>query len=179
MERTDKQENNRRRRIPPRILGGLPVAMSAAGADGFLICGRNAFDVPERRCPSYSVAIRFDLIDLPDHNATVDVRAIEARTLPAVVVFHYIRLPGCVDTILVSIFAVVHHVLPAYSDGLNVCVSLCCRSGAGAEPKKGDGNKDKEERKNLPLRRLLVAVSHFTTLSSPGRNCPCFIKTLP
>ena len=47
MELTDKQENMYDGERPPSILGGLPVAMSAAGADGLLVCGCRFCDVPE------------------------------------------------------------------------------------------------------------------------------------
>ena len=46
MERTDKQENMYDGERPPNSAAVSSVAL-AAGADGLLICGRNAFDVPE------------------------------------------------------------------------------------------------------------------------------------
>ena len=82
-------------------------------------------DVPERRCPSYSVAIRFDLIDLPDHNATIDVRAVESGALRSEVILHHISGSGRVDTILVSIFAALYGFLTAHGNTTSVWVFPC------------------------------------------------------
>ena len=130
----------------------------AAGASGLLIRRCHGLNVPERRCPRNAIAERPDNIGLANLDAAVQVRAIEARPLTAVVILHHISGSARVDTILVSIFAVVNHVLPAHSDGLDMCVSLCQRGRAGVEPE--DGNDNQNDEGDEPL-RAVVAVSHF------------------
>ena len=140
MERTDKQENNRRRRGPPRILGGLPVAMSAAGADGLLICGRNAFDVPEGRGPGYPVPIGLDDVGLTDLDATIDICAIESRTATSVVVFYYVSGSRRVNAIFVVTSSFLYGLLAADCDDFGVSASLCHRSGAASNAKEDYGD---------------------------------------
>lgn len=47
MERTDKQENMYDGENRQVFSADVSSVALAAGADGLLICGRNAFDVPE------------------------------------------------------------------------------------------------------------------------------------
>gem|GEM_PF-4331129 len=154
-------------------------AVSAAGAGGLSVCLGDFCDVPERRCPRNAIAERPDNIGLANLDTAVQVRAIKARSLTAVVILDDISRPGCVDTILMSVVTLLYGFLAADDYGLRVGIPLSHRSGAGVEPKNSEENNDKEEHKALHSRRLLVAVSHFTTLSSPRRNaCVLLQKTL-
>ena len=151
MERTDKQENNIGGERPPRIIGGLPVARSAAGAGRFLRGGRNRLDVPEARGPGYSVPVGLDDVGFTDLDAAVQVRATKARTLRAVVILDYVCLSRRVYPVLMSVVTLLYGFLTADNYGLRVGIPLRHRSGTGVEPKNSEENNDKEERKALPF----------------------------
>ena len=158
MERTDRQENNIGGERPPRILDGLPVARSAAGAGRFLRGGRNRLDVPEARGPGYSVPVGPDDVGFTDLDAAVQVCATKARTLQAVVILHHISGSGCVYSVLMSVVTLLYGFLTADNYGLRVGIPLRHRSGAApdAENSNDDNDDDQEE----PL-LVIVIVSHF------------------
>ena len=154
-----------------------PVVLSA-GASGLLIRRCHGLNVPEGRGPGNTVAIRLDDVGLTDLNSTVQVCAIKARTFRTKEVLNRIGLTASVDTVLMPVLSSLHGFLAANSNGLGVDIPLRHRRGAGVKPENCDEDDNEEEHKALPFRRLLVAVSHFTTLSSPRRSARALLKTL-
>ena len=155
MERTDKQENiicatERTAKYSRRLAS--PVVL-AAGASGLSVCLGDFCDVPERRCPRYPVPVRLNDVSLTDLNLSIQVRAIKARSLTAVVILDHVSLPGRVDTIFVGAAIAAPRLdgtLVTHSDGLHVLVSLRQRGRAGVEPEDGNDNQDEKEHEALP-----------------------------
>ena len=164
------------RRRDRQKFGGLPVARSAAGAGRFLRGGRNRLDVPEARGPRNAVTVRLNTISLTDLDLAIQVCAVKPRSLGPKIVLDRVGRPRGVDAVLVpGVFAAaLYGFLTADNYGLRVGIPLRHRSGAGAEPKKGDENNDEEEYETLPQFRV-VAVAHDEPFSSSRRNACVFL----
>ena len=141
------------RREPPSILGGLPVARSAAGTGGFLRGWCDRLDVPEARGPRNAIAERPDNIGLADLDAAVQVRAIKARPLTAVVILHHISGSGRVYSVLVrAVIAAprLYRSLVAHGNNFRVAIPLRQRGRAGVKPEDRNDSQDEEEHEALP-----------------------------
>ena len=129
-----------------------PVVL-AAGASGLLIRRCHGLNVPERRCPRNAIAERPDNIGLANLDAAVQVRAIEARPLTAVVILHHISGSARVDTILVRAAIAAPRLdrpLVTHGNNFRVLVALRQRGRAGVKPKNADKDNDEEEHEALP-----------------------------
>ena len=126
---------------------------SAAGAGGLSVCLGDFCDVPERRCPRYPVPVRLNDVSLTDLDLSIQVRAIKARSLTAVVILDHVSLPGRVYPVLVRAVIAAPRLdrsFVADCDSLGMGVSLRHRSGTGVKPKNADKDNDEEEHEALP-----------------------------
>ena len=154
MERTDKQENNRRRdrQVFSTVVSSAAVSSAGAAlstcADGLLICGRNAFDVPERRCPGDPIAVGPDDVGFTDLDAAVYVRSIESMSVNTVIVFDNIDLARSIHAVFMRAAIAAPRLDGLFatdSGNFFVGIHLCHRSGTAVKPKEDNDSQNEQD----------------------------------